>query len=250
MRITHRTARVVMVAAMMSVAIGGSAAAQTIVPVSKEAEQRTQRYQIGTIERVLENAVEHGASVVRARLQALIPSDMLLSAQAQARGFRLEGYGVFFDVVVPNLEGTMPWAYRTMDQNDLGLENALTTLRKMVEAQKGDPDLQQALKRVELQVAPYSTSSTAGAGTGATQAATSRPAGSTDPILNNPEEAYRAEVIDALMYAMLNHSRGLNLMPGEWLTVGARRDDSRLSVGETPARTIQISIGADDLRGF
>src|SRR6267142_2322247 len=62
------------------------------------------RYQIGQMERLLEGAVEHGATVIRDRLQALMPADMLLTENARARGFRLDGYGVFFDVQVPNLE--------------------------------------------------------------------------------------------------------------------------------------------------
>jgi hypothetical protein len=222
----------------LGVVVGAvSARAQTLERA--DAEARAQRYQIGTMERVLENAVEHGATVMRDRLRALIPADMLLSESAQARGFRLEGYGMFFDVVVPNLEGTLPWIFRTLDQTDLGLENALKTLRALVEAQGGDTNVQQALKRIELQVAPF---------------AAAPPASGRGPdasILGNPEDAYRAEVIDALMDAMLNHSHGLDLVPGEWLTVGARRDDSpRLSVGESPARTIQIGVRADDLRAF
>ena len=37
-------------------------------------------------------------------MQALaqVPADMLVSDNAHARGFRLDGYGVFFDVVVPS----------------------------------------------------------------------------------------------------------------------------------------------------
>ena len=59
------------------------------------------------MERVLEGAVEHGAKVTRDRLQAVVPAEMLLSDNARVRGFRLEGYGVFFDVVVPMLEGSL-----------------------------------------------------------------------------------------------------------------------------------------------
>src|SRR5262245_62745335 len=69
-----------------------------------EAEARQQRYQIGVLERVLEGAVEHGVTVTRDRLQALaqMPADLLVSDNAHARGFRLDGYGVFFDVSVPS----------------------------------------------------------------------------------------------------------------------------------------------------
>jgi hypothetical protein len=222
---------------------------QTPAVGGSDADRRTERYRIGTMERVLENAVEHGATVTRDRLRALIPADVLLSEEAKARGFRLAGYGVFFDVLVPNLQGTLPWIYRTLDQTDLGLQSALKTLRAMVDAQGSNPEVQQALKRLELQVAPYAAAAERSASAaGSDSAAASRAA---DPILSNPEEAYRAEVTEALIDAMLTHSRALELAAGEWLTVGARRDDgARIGVGDSPARTLQISVRADDLKAY
>src|SRR5262249_18254517 len=77
--------------------------------VGEMRELKESRYQIGKIERLLEGAVEHGATVIRDRLLAIMPADMLLTENARARGFRLDGYGVFFDVEVPSLEGTLPW---------------------------------------------------------------------------------------------------------------------------------------------
>jgi hypothetical protein len=91
------------------------------------AQLREARYQIGQMERLLEGAVEHGASVIRDRLAAVMPADMLLTESARARGFRLDGYGMFFDVEVPSLAGTLPWSIQTLDQNDLGVDNALRT---------------------------------------------------------------------------------------------------------------------------
>ena len=119
------------------------AAAQTAVPARAVAEQR---YQIGQMERVLEGAVEHGLANTRDRLQALaqMPADMLVSDNAHARGFRLEGYGVFFDVVVPSFESTLSWSLRTLDQNDLGLDSALRTLQTFIKT-SGDPNVEQAL---------------------------------------------------------------------------------------------------------
>ena len=54
------------------------------------------------MERLLEGAVEHGVTIIRDHLQALaqVQPDTLVSDNAHARGFRLEGYGIFFDVVV------------------------------------------------------------------------------------------------------------------------------------------------------
>src|SRR5438445_10248735 len=115
-----------------------------------------QRYQIGQMERVLEGAVEHGVTVTRDRVQALaqVPADLLVSDNAHARGFRLDGYGVFFDVVVPSFETTLTWTLRTLDQNDLGLESALRTLQSHIKT-AGDPNREQARKPVELQLSPH-----------------------------------------------------------------------------------------------
>src|SRR5262245_66570645 len=108
------------------------------------------RYQIGQMERVLEGAVEHGVTVTRDRLQAVaqVPADMLVSDNAHARGFRLDGYGIFFDVVVPSFETTLTWTLRTLDQNDLGLDSALRALQSHGKA-SADPDLETPPKRIE-----------------------------------------------------------------------------------------------------
>src|SRR3977135_758246 len=148
-----------------SVALGFGAALVTSASLAlmaqapasiQPAPDRQQRYRIGVMERVLEGAVEHGAAVTRDRLQAFLPADMLLSQTAHARVFKLEGYGMFFDVSVPDLEGTVPWTFRALDQNNLGVDAALRTLRSYIESASPDTNVQQALKRIELQVAPVS----------------------------------------------------------------------------------------------
>jgi hypothetical protein len=225
-------------------------------PTQAQQKLREARYQIGQMERVLEGAVEHGATVIRDRLQAIMPADMLLTENARARGFRLDGYGVFFDVEVPSLEGTLPWSFRTLDQNDLGLEAALRTLRTYVQSAGNDVNLQQALKRVELQVAPM-TVATSQAGATAVQASTAgadnqgAPAPGPDPVFNNPDEAYRTEIRGALIDAMLEHSRSLAVGPSEWLTVAARRSDDRPRLGiDTDAGTVVLSVKGSDLTAF
>jgi hypothetical protein len=238
----------------------------TIVPAAQKAgagptaAQRQARYQIGVMERVLEGAVEHGAAVTRDRLQSLVPATMLLSDNARVRGFRLDGYGVFFDVEVPELQGTLPWSFRTLDQNDLGLANALNALRAHIEA-ANDQNLDQALRRIELQVGPIAqvVPAASGAVVGArrsTDAASVAPQAAdsqlVDPILRDPEEAYRAEVQQALVEAMLDHSGPLALGPEEWLTIAARRnnDRPRLAPADTDARTVVIRVRGDELAAF
>src|SRR6185295_10338316 len=105
------------------------------------------------MEGVLEGAVEHGASLWRDRWNVVQPAQTLLLDNARVIGYRLEGYGVTFTVEVPSIETTMTWAVRTLDQNDLGLESALKAVKAHIEA-SGDSNLDQAWRRVELQVAP------------------------------------------------------------------------------------------------
>lgn len=225
------------------------------VELREAARLRDVRYQIGQVERLLEGAVEHGATVVRDRLRALMPADMLLTENARARGFRLDGYGMFFDVEVPALEGTLPWSFRTLDQNDLGIDNAMRTLRSFIEvAASNDVNLQQAFKRVELQVAPVTAS------LGLTTPPLADPRGlpavsqvaPPDDLLSNPNEAYRSQVREALVDAMLEHSRGLSLAATDWLTVAARRieDRSRLVPQDSEARTVVIRVSGADLDAF
>src|SRR5262245_3228773 len=260
---------------MGAVAVSGTAAPQTpeqrvappaqSQPASLDQMMRLteSRYQIGQIERLLEGAVEHGAKVIRDRLLAIMPADMLLTDNARARGFRLDGYGVFFDVEVPTLEGTLPWSFRTLDQNDLGVDNALQTLRTFVQTSAtNDVALRQALERIELQLTPSSgivnvASTTAAAPRTTNAQSTPAPVARTtpvasDPILANPNEAYRAAIRKALIEAMLEHTRGLNLAPNEWLTVAARSSDDRprLAPADPEGQTNLLSIRGSDLAEF
>jgi hypothetical protein len=219
-----------------------------------------QRYRIGVVERVLEQAVQHGADRTRNRLQAVLPpADMLLAADARVRGFRVEGYGVLFDVEVPDLDTSLPWSFRVLDQSGLGLQSALQELRALV-AKTRDTNAEQALKRIELQVAlPVGGLSTANAAaeprvvTGAAAAAPDPPAPVIDdPILDDPAEAYRAEIREALIDAMLQHSRGLNIGPAEWLHVVAKRNDDRTRLAQvnTDDATLHIRVRGADLTAF
>jgi hypothetical protein len=147
--IVKRIALMVLGAVTMSAGAASAQAKQSV------ADQKQARYEIAQMERVLEGAVEHGVTVTRDRVQALaqVPADMLVSDNAHARGFRLEGYGVFFDVIVPSFETTWTWSLRTLDQNDLGIDSAMRTLQTHVKTEN-DPELEQALKRLQLQLGP------------------------------------------------------------------------------------------------
>jgi hypothetical protein len=211
------------------------------------------------MERVLEGAVEHGAAVMRDRLRTVFPADVLLTENARVRGFRLEGFGMLFDVEVPSMQGSSLWSFRVLDQNDLGLQSALNALRSHVDA-AGDTNLQQALKRVELQVEPLAvaqaasppgTVASARAATGSAANATDSAQGA-DQVLSDPTGAYRAEIREALMDAMLEHSRGLGIGPNEWLVIAARGiyDRPPLAPADSEAQTTIIRVRGSDLTAF
>jgi hypothetical protein len=244
------------------------AAAQGPVSARVDAELKQSRYQIGQMERVLEGAVEHGATVMRDRLEAVVPpaqAQLLIQENAHARGFRLDGYGVFFDVIVPSLDGSLTWTLQTLDQNDLGIRNALTVLKARMDPT--DIDLQQALKRIELQMGPATLASLTAppqgqASTGARNitgsasgvAEQQRPSSlaPSDPILENPNEAWRTEVIQALIDAMLDYSSPLRIGMDEWLTIAARRNEERprLAPADSGAQSVVIRARGADLAAF
>ena len=73
-----------------------------------------------------------------------------------------------------------------------------------------------------------------------------------DPIMNDPNEAYRTEVLAALKDAMLAHSSSLGIGPNEWLTVAAKGNDDRprLAPADSGSGTRMIRLRGLDLAEF
>jgi hypothetical protein len=249
--------------------VGAQTRAAGAEPAGAEPQLQA-RYQVFVMEGVLERAVEHGAQILSRRMQAVMPDMLLLAGAARARGFRLEGYGVFFDVEVPALRRSMAWSLRVLDQNGLGLTSALEALRQHVSSvadQRAREDLERALSRLELQVGPVtsraSRASSASAPPGATpasvvataQAAPQEPVAPSDDrqrLLVDPGKAYTHEVKSALVDAMLDHSGSIRIGPEEWLTIAARdNEDRRLNPSDPyESRTIMLRIQGSSLDAF
>lgn len=84
--------------------------------------QMQARQQISAFEGMLENAVRHGAQMLNQRLQASNTDNMvMLAGLTRARGFRLDDYGVVFDVEFPSMRRSMVWTMQ-----ELGRANAST----------------------------------------------------------------------------------------------------------------------------
>jgi hypothetical protein len=115
------------------------------------------RFKVRIMEGVFERAVEQAAKTMNQQLRTVSPDLVLLTGAARARGYRLDGYGLFFDVQVPAaLRQSMGWTVRMMRQNSANTEQALATFRRMVETMQGRAreDAELALRQIELQVRP------------------------------------------------------------------------------------------------
>jgi hypothetical protein len=232
----------ILLASAIALAIHAFPAAQQ---AEKQSPQR-RRNQIQMMEGVLTRAVRSGAEDLARRMQSRDPSLMLFTGQARARGFVLEGYGVFFDVEIPALRPTVVWAARTLER-DQSMANAIDSLGRALAAMPEGPTrvrAEQALKHVQ-QLSPSQVQRPQGMPqSGAVQTAAADPA-------NDPHTSYTEAVKNALIDAMLDYSLPMDLGADEWLTVAARDSEGPLTPDEIyEASTILIRVKGGDLATY
>jgi hypothetical protein len=206
------------------------------------------RNQIQIMEGVLTRAVRSGAEELARRMQSRDPSLMLFTGQARARGFVLDGYGVFFDVEIPGLRPAVVWSMRTLDR-DTTMANAIDSLQQALAGMPQGPSrmqAEQALKYVQqLSPPPGGARAQGMPQRGAVSAAAA------EPPADDPHTAYTEAVKNALIDAMLDYSLPMDLGPEEWLTVGARDGDGPLTPDEIyEASTIVIRVKGSDLATY
>jgi hypothetical protein len=230
-----------------------------------EADQVRARQKISLMESVLESAVANGADSLMRAVRVVMPPDaLMLTGAPSARGFLLQGYGLFFDVEVPAFRRTIAWTLRQMvDDNGLGAPAAVNQLKAYI-ATVQDPRqraaLDRALRRLELQVGPVGpiqqdAAARSGATTVSQAVALPPPAPpQVDPaILDDPNAAYTREVSVAIIDAMIENSGPLPVGDNEWLTVAARDNirPDRLVPGDTSnISSIVFRIKGSDLAAF
>jgi hypothetical protein len=96
--------------------------AQTSSPGSAPSTPQIQaRQQISAFEGALENAVRMGAQLFERKLQASSAANMVMVAGlTRARGFRLDDYGVLFDVEFPSMRRSMVWTMQELERATSG----------------------------------------------------------------------------------------------------------------------------------
>jgi hypothetical protein len=259
-------------------ALAGTALAQARqIPAPKPDPQVQARYQLAIMADVLERAVQQGARLMSQQLQGGMPQMFLIDGGARARGFRLDGYGVFFDVDVPAMRQSVMWSWRMLDLTGGGPAGALDELKahlKTVTDPAQRKALDQAIRQIELQIAPAPGSPDAvrADGTPAREGqarvvtvqrapgAAPAQAGGAQVVAEVPRpegqrdagDAYTLAVKDALVDAMLRYSQSLAIGADDWLVVAAR-DRGGPGIGaDDPfeVTTIQLRIKGADLQAF
>jgi hypothetical protein len=208
-----------------------------------EADQAKARQRISTMEGVLERAVTNGADNMLRQIKAVTSDPPVLTGQPEVRGFRLDGYGVFFDVEVPQLLLPVTWPLRQLyrDNTNRVVDDLRALMVSLNPPQR--EQVAQLVQRLQLQ-APQSI-----AGQGPS-AQTPRLA---DPAIDDPEARYTVEVKAALVDAMIENSQALAIGLDEWLTVAARDNvqvDPLIRGDRAEFSTIIFRVKGSDLSAF
>ncbi len=273
---------------VVGLGLAGGASAQAPAPQTAETDLVRARQRIFMMEGVLERAVQLGVDNLRRRVRAVMPDDALLQGGApQVRGFRLDGYGVFFDVEVPALRQSLAWSIRTMNETGNALARDLTAMRAFIRAipdPRVQAEFERTLRRVQQQVSPVTSASAlaaaapaAGGPAVSAQTVASQSVGAqsvgpqpvaapfatqsvdtpADPpidpaLLNDPSDAYTEEVKAAVIDAMIENSGPLMLGEDEWLTVAARDNapTTPFLSGDPNVVTLVIRVKGSDISAF
>lgn len=207
-------------------------------------DPQKRRNQIHLMEGLLARAGSLAAESFAGKLHQIDPAINWFIGQSRARGFVLEGYGIFFDVEVPELRGSLVLQQMTL-QRDMEIGNALVLLKRALESMPDGPGRQQAMDAIrilDLQAGPIQPP----AGTQAPGAlqdpairvneSVTTPEPMVDPmpgpapapqaalmaIVRDPRREYRDTVQRELIDVMLDYSIPMDIAPDEWLAVAAR----------------------------
>lgn len=234
----------------IAVVLAGTAvAAQQADDVQVRARQR-----IAMMEGTLESAVKIGADNLLRQMKAVVPDPPMLTGAPEVHGFRLDGYGIFFDVGVPMLRLPVTWPLRYMISNDnRDLEVLAAELKQLITQMdvRYQPQFAQAVRRLETRAQTQGALGIPSTIT-ASQVGVAPPAAAAR-VIDNPAEGYTREVKAALIDAMIENSGPLGLGPDEWLTVAARDNVPRdpLTPGDmADFSTIIFRVKSSDLAAF
>jgi hypothetical protein len=240
---------------------------------SDAAERASRRQDIRSMEVLLTQALQTGAQDLARQLKVSEPNSAFVTETGRARGFILDGHGVFFDVDVPEMRQSVIWSAQMLEleqqrqyyQRFLANSSPDDPRRKMAEAslrqivrQMGagpegvaiNPSINTQLMqpgRVAGAVADTATPVSESTAVGARP----QPAVPLVQQLRDPNELYTDSVKNALIDVMLKFSGPLKIRDTEWLTVAASDSEGPQAPGPLQETSrILISIRGSDLTAY
>jgi VWFA-related protein len=206
------------------------------------------RYQLRIMERVFEQAVTDGAEQFASRIETSDPSSRInFAGTAQARGFRLDGYGVFFDVQVPMLRPSINWVFRQLNQSDLSarlaadLDKVLPVLRENMRTFDDEQlmeNFERALLAFRRPLPPGSPMEPTR--TGSQRGRRARRVASEEDL----QAEYAAQIATEVTAVILDHSEAILLGADDWLVVATV---ASFSPNDTPGMKMMLKILGSDL---
>jgi hypothetical protein len=242
------------------------------VPGVPPGQQPSRRDDVKVMEVVLTNAVKTGADTLARQMQIQEPGSIIVTGTARARGFVLDGYGVFFIVDVPMMKQSVVWSSQVLLR-----EQRRDFLRQYIANTPDSPSrryAQQMLRSLDGPVptgppvmaqgqratpvsqqpdgSPAPASPTEGQPAQGMAAAQTVPDPlAAAPALRDPNELYTEAVKTALIDAMLRYSGQLGIGPEQWLTVAAQDSEGPLTPGQLyDASTIVLRVKGSDVAAF
>ena len=207
------------------------------------------------------------------------PNSAFITGTGRARGFILDGYGMFFDVDVPGMRQSVIWSAQMLElererQANLGFlqtsrpddprrrlaEANLRQIARLMGTPPGTILVPNATTNMQMAPPPGRIAAMAvGEGAEVPPTAPSLTTGATAPPVppiqqvqqRDPNELYTEAVKHALIDAMLDFSAFLKIADNEWLTVAASDSDGPQIPGQIDdASRILIRIKGADLSAF
>ena len=212
------------------------------------------RYQLRIMERVFEQAVTHGAEQFASRIETSDPSSRInFAGIARARGFKLDGYGVFFDVQVPILRPSVNWVFRQLNQLDFSariaadLDEVLPVFREKMRTF----DDEQLMENFERALLAFPRPLPPGPPMGPEGPPMEPPPGAQlvgrEALVASEEDLqaeYAAQIAAEVTAVILDHSEAILLGADDWLVVATV---ASFSPNDTPGMKMMLKIRGSDL---
>jgi hypothetical protein len=230
------------------------AAAQSARPASRPAPGATRgtesdpsRLQMNVMEDAFQRAVEgvHGRALEALQVGAGMPAMFMLDGNTRARAFRLDGYGVFFDVDLPPIPRSVEWSLRVLDTGAV-LVGDIQQLQAQID-QLNDPGVKRLLEPIVRNMRAKVAMTASASGRAGEPADGVRPALVSDSAPPDPFARYVIELKQTLGQILLEYGPTIQLGADDWLTVAAREMSPKLMPGNPTDATIILRMKGSDL---